>query len=127
MKMYEIVELANLYDRIKDYKMPLKTSYKFSILMRQVEREMRFYQEEFAKIIQAYGKYENGKLVYSEDGEAIIIIPGKEQECNSKIVELKNLEVDIKDVDFTFSEIECLDNLEFTVSEMACLLPLIKI
>jgi hypothetical protein len=41
--MYEIIELASLYSKIKDCKMPLKTSYKFSRLMRQVEKEQVFY------------------------------------------------------------------------------------
>jgi hypothetical protein len=54
------------------------------------------------KIIQSYAKIENGRIVYSQDGSSIIIIPGKEQECNDKIFELKNLDIDVKDVKFTF-------------------------
>lgn len=126
MKMYEIVELANLYTKIKDCKMPLKTSYKFSRLMRQIEKEQVFYQEEMTKIIQAYAKMENGRIVYSQDGSSIIIIPGKEQECNDKIFELKNLDINIEDVNFTFEELESIDNLQLTVAEMTCLYPLIE-
>ena len=126
MKMYEIIELASLYGKIKDCKMPLKTSYKFSRLMRQVEKEQVFYQEEMTKIIQSYAKIENGKIVYSQDGSSIIIIPGKEQECNDKIFELKNLDIDVKDVKFTFEELENIDGLELTVAEMTCLYPLIE-
>ena len=126
MKMYEAIELAGFYERIKNCKMPLKTSYKFSKLMRQLEKELAFYQEEFSKIVQTYAQIENGRVVYSEDRSSIIIIPGKEQECNNKIYELKNLDIKIDNIEFDFSEIEALEELQLTVSEMACLLPLIK-
>lgn len=126
MKMYEIIELAGLYTKIKDCKMPLKTTYKFSKLMRQVEKEQLFYQEELNKIIQDYARIEDGKIVYSQDKTSILIIPGKEQECNNKIFELKNLEIEIKDVKFSFEELEQIENLELTVAEMTCLFPLLE-
>ena len=126
MKMYEIIELAGIYEKIKDCKMPLKTSYKFSRLMRQIEKEQLFYQEEMTKIIQNYAKKENGHLIYSQDGSSIIIIPGKEQECNDKIFELKNLDIHIEDIIFTFEELENIDDLQLTVAEMTCLYPLIE-
>lgn len=126
MKMYEIIELAGLYGKIKDCKMPLKTSYKFSRLMRQIEKEQVFFQEEMTKIIQSYAKIENGKIVYSQDGTSIIIIPGKEQECNDKIYELKNLDVNIEEVAFSFEELENIEGLTLTVAEMTCLYPLIE-
>ena len=40
MKMYEILELQNLYNSIKDVKLPLKTTYKFTRLMRRAEEEL---------------------------------------------------------------------------------------
>jgi hypothetical protein len=44
MKMYEILELPNLYESIANMKLPLKTSYKFNRLMRRAEEEIAFYQ-----------------------------------------------------------------------------------
>lgn len=124
MKMYEIIDFTNLYEKIKDDKMPLKTAYKFSRLMRYLEKEVGFYQTEFAKILQAYAKKDqNGNLAMSQDGESIEIIAGKEVECNTKIMELRNLDVTVEGFEFTLNELE---DLNLTVNEVSCMLSLIK-
>lgn len=124
MKMFEIIELSNLYGSIKDNKMPLKTAYKFTTLMRAIEAELNFYQSEFTKIVSEYGlKAEDGQFIFSEDGQSISIIPGKEAECNERLLELRNLDVEVGDITFTIDELE---NFNLTISELNCLLPLIK-
>ena len=47
MKMYEILDLQVLYNTIATIKLPLKTTYKFTRLMRRAEEEMSFYQQKF--------------------------------------------------------------------------------
>jgi hypothetical protein len=47
MKMYELLELPKLYEKIKDTKMPLKTTYKFAKLIKRAEEELSWYQSEF--------------------------------------------------------------------------------
>lgn len=123
MKMYEILELPNLYNSIKDAKLPLKTTYKFARLMRRVEEELNFYQTKFSEIVKEYGVTENGQLKISPDGNSIAIIPGKENECNMKIQELRNLEVEISGITFTIEE---LAGLDISISEMASLMSLIE-
>jgi hypothetical protein len=124
MKMFEVIELSNLYSSIKDNKMPLKTAYKFTTLMRKVEAEVKFYQSEFAKIVEEYGqKDENNQYIFSEDGQSITIVAGKENECNERLLELRNLDVEINDINFTIDELE---NFNLTIAELNCLLPLIK-
>ena len=124
MKMYEIIDLSNLYMSIKDIKLPLKTTYKFSRLMRRAEQEMNFYSEEFGKIIETYGKRnEDGNYCFSVDGQSIEIIEGKQAECNMKISELRNLEVEINDIKFTIDELECLN---LSISELSCMMSLIE-
>ena len=123
MKMYEILELPNLYNSIKDAKLPLKTTYKFARLMRRVEEELSFYQTKFSEIVKEYGVTENGQLKISPDGNSIAIIPGKENECNMKIQELRNLEVEISGITFTIEE---LTGLDISISEMASLMSLIE-
>ena len=104
--------------------MPLKTAYKFSRLMRYLEKEIGFYQTEFAKVLQTYGKKDNeGNLAISQDGESIEILPGKEVECNTKILELRNLDVTVEGFEFTLEELE---NLSLTLNEVSCMLSLIK-
>lgn len=123
MKMSEILELQNFYLTIKDTKLPLKTAYKLTRLMRRVAQETEFYANEFSKIVDEYGKKENGQLVYTEDQTSIQIIPGKEIECNIKINELRDLEVDLSEFVFTIEEFEGID---LTLNQMNILLPLIK-
>jgi hypothetical protein len=66
---------------------------------------------------------ENGQLIYSDDLTSIKIIPGKEDECSAKIMELKELEVDFSGFEFALDE---FDSLELTLAEMSSILPLIK-
>lgn len=123
MKMYEALALQNFYASVHDKKMPIKTAYKLSRLAKRIEEELQFYQKEFARIIDEYALKENGQVVYSEDMSYIKIIPGKEDECNLKIVELKELEVDFSQFEFALEE---FDSLELTLAEMSSILPLIK-
>ena len=123
MKMYEVLALQNFYASIHDKKMPIKTTYKLSRLARRAEEESQFYQKEFARIVDEYAQKQNGELVYSDDMTSIKIIPGKEDECTTKIMELKELEVDLSGFEFSIEEFE---NLELTISQMGAILPLIK-
>lgn len=123
MKMYEILEIANLYESIKNVKMPLKTTYKFTKLIKQAEEEITFYQTKFQEIIENYGAKENGQFKLTADGSSIAIIPGKELECNEKIYELRNIEVNIDNIKFSIDE---LSNLDISISELSCLMSLIE-
>lgn len=123
MKLYEVLAIQNFYASVQDAKLPIKTTYKLTRLMRRVEEETQFYQTEFAKIIDEYGLKEDGELVYSDDMTSIKIIEGKEEECSNKILELKNLEVDLSDFEFTIEE---FDRLDLSINQMYGILPLIK-
>lgn len=122
MKLFEVLELQNFYSLIKDAKLPIRTTYKLTRLMRQVEQEIQFYQTEFAKIVEEYALKENGQYVYSDDMASIKIIAGKEEECGNKILELKNLDVDLSDFSFSIDEFEGLD---LTISQLNSIIPLI--
>lgn len=123
MKMFEILEVARLYESIKVIKLPLKTTYKFARLMKRVEEEVNFYQQKFTEIVEEFGVKENGQYQMTEDGNSIKIIPGKEIECSIRVNELQNLEVEIPDIRFSISELE---SIELNISEMTCLLSLIE-
>ena len=122
MKLYEVLSIQNFYYLIMTAKLPIKTTYKLTRLMRRVEEEVQFYQTEFAKIVDEYALKENGQLVYSEDMTSIKIIEGREEECSAKIAELKNLEIDLSDFKFSIEE---FDKLELSISDMYGILPLI--
>ena len=123
MKMYEVIELQNLYSSIANIKLPLKTTYKFTRLMRRAEEELAFYQEKFREIVEEYGVKENGQYKLTPDGQSIAIIPGKEVECNTKLAELRNLDVLIDGIKFSIEELEGID---VSISELSCLMSLIE-
>ena len=123
MKMYEVLELQNLYNSIANIKLPLKTTYKFTRLMKRAEEELAFYQEKFREIVEEYGVKENGQYKLTPDGQSIAIIPGKEVECNTKLAELRNLDVLIDGIKFSIEELEGID---VSISELSCLMSLIE-
>lgn len=123
MKMYEILELQTLYNSIANIKLPLKTTYKFTRLMKRAEEELTFYQQKFNEIVEEYGVKENGEYKLTPDGQSIVIIPGKEVECNNKLAELRNLEVQIDGIKFSIEELEGID---VSISELSCLMSLIE-
>lgn len=123
MKMYEVLELQNLYNSIANIKLPLKTTYKFTRLMKRAEEEISFYQEKFREIVEEYGVKENGEYKITPDGQSIAITPGKEIECNTKLAELRNLDVLIDGIKFSIEELEKLD---VSISELSCLMSLIE-
>lgn len=124
MKMYEILDLQTLYGSIANTKLPLKTTYKFTRLMKRAEEEIAFYQSKFREIIEEFGeKDENGEYKLTSDGNSIVIIAGKENECNQRILELRNLEVEIDNIKFTIEELEGLD---VSIAELSCLMSLIE-
>lgn len=123
MKMFEVLELQNLYNSIADIKLPLKTTYKFTRLMKRAEEELTFYQEKFREIVEEYGVKENGQYKLTSDGQSIAIIPGKEVECNTKLTELRNLDVLIDGIKFSIEELEGID---VSISELSCIMSLIE-
>ena len=123
MKLYEILSMENFYSSIQNTQLPIKTTYKLTRLMRRIEEEAQFYQSTFAKIVDEYALKENGQVVYSDDKTSIKIIEGKEDECNSKILELRNLEIDMSDFEFSIEE---FSNLNLTINQMNSIYPLIK-
>ena len=124
MKMYEVLDLQVLYASIINIKLPLKTTYKFTRLMKRAEEEISFYQEKFREIVEEYGVKENGEYKLTPDGQSIVIIPGKEAECNNKLAELRNLEVQIDGIKFSVEELEGID---VSISELSCLMSLIEV
>ena len=123
MKMYEVLDLQTLYTSIKNVKLPLKTTYKFTRLMKRAEEEIAFYQEKFREIVEEYGVKEDGQYKLTADGQSVVIIPGKEAECNSRLNELRNLEIEINDIKFSIEELE---GIEVSVTELSCLMSLIE-
>ena len=123
LKMSQALEIPALYQSIKDCKMPIKTAYKFNKLIRYLEEDLVFYQSQVASLLNEYAaRNASGEYEYSNNGAAIKIIEGKQQECNKKLGDLLDLRITISDVTF---ELEELNEIELTVSQLDSLMPFI--
>lgn len=124
MKMYQVLECKKFYTDIKEKKMPIKTAYKLNKLLKKLEEEVIFYQEKMTDLIREYGMVdENGEYLLTSDQQGVRIKPDKIQECEGKIRELSELDIEIDNIKFTLEE---LDFFELSIAEMEWLMPFIE-
>lgn len=124
IKMYQILEFENTYNKLKNEKMSIKTAYKFSKLAREIENERFFYQTKLQSIIETYGeKDDEGNFVLTEDKNGVQIKKGEIEKCQREVAELSNLDIEINGVEISIEELE---NFELTLQDMEILVPFIK-
>ena len=126
MKMFEILELEGLLQKLIQKELPIRTLYKVDKLIKLVGKEKDFYQTQFQALVDTYAERdENGNYLYTDNSaEAVKIIPDKIAECQSKMNELVNIEItDVPDISFTFEE---LDSLTLSYAEARPLMNFIK-
>lgn len=126
MKMFEILELEGLLQKLTQKELPIRTLYKVDKLIKLVGKEKDFYQTQFQALVDIYAERdENGNYLYTDNSaEAVKIIPDKIAECQSKMNELVNIEItDVPDISFTFEE---LDSLTLSYAEARPLINFIK-
>lgn len=122
MKIVEALNFLELYLKIREQNLPLKTAYKLNKLARRLENEQTFYHENLRKILSQYAeKDENGEIKFDETGN-IVLIRETIQECNKELTELQNLIIEDIGVEFTLDE---LGGLEISPMELSCLFSLI--
>lgn len=125
MKINDILGFDTFYQKIEDKRLPFRVAYKFSKLSKAVNLELDFYRQKLAEILQEYTqKDDDGNFIYlGENKESIKIQEGREQECNEKLTELHNMDIDIDNVTFSIEEVE---SLEMTIAEIGALMPFIE-
>jgi hypothetical protein len=122
MKIIEALKFLELYIKLRDQSLPLKTPYKLSKLARRLETEQAFYQDKLRKILSQYAeKDENGEIKFDENGNATFA-PEVIRKCEKEIVELQNFKIEDIEITFTLDELEAL---QITPLELNCLFPLI--
>jgi hypothetical protein len=124
MKLFKILELYQFCCSLKEEKLPFKVAYKLTKLSKICEHSVSFYQTEFNKIVSEYAERdENNNFISTDNGQTIKIKAGLEEECEKKISELSQVDVDdFVDIKFTLDELE---NLSLTISDLSCLFPFI--
>lgn len=124
MELIKILSLRSLLTTLKASKLPIKTSYKIMKLIEFFESEAEFYQTEFNAIIEEYGeKGEDGNYQITEDGAAIKIVEGREEECNKALVALQNVHCDLPEIKFELDEFE---GVEITPENLSVMMPFIE-
>ena len=124
LKMYELIDFPTFFEKVKNQPLSFKTSYRLTLLATEIEKHINFYQENFRNLLTTYGqKDENGELVRTEDGQGIKLIEDKITECNTKIVELRELDVELPDIKF---DIEEFGDVVLTPIEVYTIKPFIK-
>ncbi|MBP5694979.1 MAG: hypothetical protein J6X03_06065 [Bacilli bacterium] len=120
--MDQVIAFRNAGDIFGDYKLPLKVAYKLNKLKKAVEAEGEFYSNKFQEIVDTYAKKdENGDIVFSEDGNQIMIEDGKVEECNQALADLQELTVEIDNCNLTIEDFG--DDVECTPEDLEALMP----
>ena len=123
--MDQIIAFRNNGEFFAGASLPLKGAYKINKIKKAVEKEGEFYTEKFQEIVDTYAKKDdNGNLVYSEDGNQIMIKDGMVEECNKALADLQELEVEIENYNLTLDDLG--ENLECTPEELEALMPFME-
>ena len=123
--MDQIIAFRNAGDLFGDYKLPLKVAYKLNKLKKAIEVEGEFYANKFQEIVDTYAKKdENGQVVFSDDGNQIMIQDGKVEECNQALEDLQALTVEIDNCNLTIDDFG--DDIECTPEDLEALMPFLN-
>ena len=123
--MDQIIDFRNNGDFFDGTSLPLKAAYKLNKIRKAVEKEGEFYSEKFQEILNDYAKKdENGELVFSENGDQIMIKDDMIDECNKALADLQELEVQIENYGLSIEDFG--DDLECTPDQLAALMPFME-
>ena len=122
MKLGNIETLYNTLSSLKEKEMPIRLSYKFTLLLDKIDCDYNFFISEMRKIINKYGlKDEHGELV-QENGN-IKINPDSLSLAEKALEDLHETEIKLPDVTLTLDELE---SLNIKPADLRALLPFIK-
>ena len=120
--MEQIIAFRNNGDFFAGTSLPLKGAYKINKIKKAVEKESEFYREKFQEIVDQYAqKDENGEVVFSDDGNQIMIKEGMVEECNKTLEDLQGLEIEIDNYGLTLDDLG--EDAECTPEELEALMP----
>ena len=110
----EIQSKVQILQTITQRQLPVKASYAIAKNITTINRELKVFESEKMKIINEFALKDEGGNPKIE-GNTYKIIEGKEEECNSKINELLDIEIDVEIRSFN---INCIENINFSPSEL---------
>ena len=120
--MDQIIDFRSNANFFSDINLPLKGAYKLNKIRKAVEKEGEFYTEKFQEILNQFAKKdEDGELVFSEDGDQIMIKDDMIDECNKALLDLQELEVEIENYNLTLEDFG--EGFTCTPDQLAVLMP----
>ena len=120
--MEQVINFRNNISFFADANLPLKGAYKINKIRKEVDKEADFYSEKFQEILDKYAKKdESGNMVFSEDGEQIMIADGMIDECNEALSNLQNLDVEIDNYNLSIEDLG--EDMQCTPDELEALMP----
>ena len=123
--MEQIIDFRNAIDTFSEMDLPLKAAYKINKIRKALDKETDFYSEKFREIIDEYSKKdENGDIVFSEDGNEIIIKEESLEECNKALEDLYNLEVEVDNYNLKLEDLG--EDFECTPDQLEVLMPFME-
>ena len=123
--MDQLIAFRNNGDFFSGTALPLKGAYKLNKIKKAVEKEGEFYTDKFQEIVDTYAKKDDeGNLVFSEDGNQIMIKDGMVEECNKALADLQELEVQIENYGLTLDDLG--EDVECTPEELEALMPFME-
>ena len=123
--MDQIIAFRNNNEFFGSANLPLKGAYKLNKIKKAVEKESEFYREKFQEIVDTYArKDDNDQIVFSEDGNQIMIKDGMVEECNQALTDLQDLEIEIENYGLSLEDLG--EDLECTPEELEVLMPFME-
>lgn len=121
--MEQVIDFRNNIDFFMNVSLPLKGAYKLNKIRKALDKESDFYGDKFQEIIDTYAKKdENDNIVFSEDGNEIMIQEDKIEECNKALEDLQNLEIEIDNYNLSIEDLG--EDFECTPEQLNALMPL---
>lgn len=124
LKMYEITDFPSFFTKVKSQKLSFKVAYKLTLLTKEIEKHIEFYQESFRNLLLEYSKKdEQGNPVSTEDGQGVLLKEETMTEAYQKLGELRELDVELPDTKFSPND---FDSVEISAEEMMVIMPFIE-
>ena len=119
----DIIEGSEQMRQLMDVPLKSSVAYKVARLAREMERELKTFDETRTRLIHKYGKKdENDELIIDDNGQ-YTIEPDKIQDFNNEINEVFNTKVELNATAIKLSE---LDDCKLSPKRMVQLMPFIE-
>lgn len=123
MKLYNLIQIKNIFAPHIQEKLSMGLSYKIFKLIKRIEEEESFFEQKRQEIINEFGEKDGaGQLAISAEG-FVQIPPDRQTAAQKALDELAQLEVELPQIVFTIDE---LADIKFSIQEVALLEPLLK-